>query len=235
MSSPTNQTAVWNYNGDGSTVSFPIYQPIQSVNDVKVTTTTGGVVSAPYTVGVDYNISGIGTNTILVTFLYLVPQVGTTVTIKLNMVLIPNTSIATLTTNSGPVIQGAIDKLSLQDISIAQQISDLSTATAGGGVLSVNGNTGAVVITAASLNAAPINSPALTGVPTAPTATAGTSTTQLATTAFVATSFAPLASPALTGVPLAPTASTGTNTTQLATTAFVQAQNTSTLDRKSVV
>ena len=185
MSSPTNQTAIWNYNGDGITQTFAVGQPIQSVNDVKVTTTTAGVVSAPYTVGVDYNVTGVGTSSINVVFLALVPAVGTTVTITLNMVLIPNTSISTLTTNTGTVIQGAIDKLSLQDISQAQQINSLATAIAGGGVLSVNGNTGAVTITPANINAAPINSPALTGTPTAPTASAGTNTTQIATTAFV--------------------------------------------------
>ena len=221
MSSPTNATSVWNYNGDGVNQSFSVPQPIQSVNDVKVTTTTAGVTTAPYTVGVDYNITGIGTNSINVVFLALVPQVGTTITIKLSVVLVPNTSISTITTNSGTVIQGAIDKLSLQDMSLQQQITDNATATAGGGVLSVNGNTGAVVITAAGINAAPINSPAFTGTPTAPTQTAGDNSTKLATTAFVATSFAPIASPTFTGTPAAPTPSMGDSSTKIATTAFV--------------
>lgn len=52
-------------------------------------------------------------------------------------------------------------------------------------VTSVNGFTGAVVLTYSDVNAAPLASPGLTGVPTAPTATVGTNTTQIATTAFV--------------------------------------------------
>ncbi len=99
-------------------------------------------------------------------------------------------------------------------------------AAVGSSVVSFNGRTGVVTLSAADVTGvggALLASPTFTGVPAAPTATAGTSTTQIATTAFVATSYAPLASPALTGTPTAPTATAGTNTTQVATTAFVTA------------
>jgi hypothetical protein len=57
-----------------------------------------------------------------------------------------------------------------------------------GTVLSFNGRTGAVTLTAADISAAggaPIVSPNFTGVPTAPTPAAGNNSTQIATTAFV--------------------------------------------------
>ena len=55
-------------------------------------------------------------------------------------------------------------------------------------VLTFNGRSGAVTLTAADISAAGgavLASPAFTGIPTAPTATPGTNTTQIATTAFV--------------------------------------------------
>jgi hypothetical protein len=120
-------------------------------------------------------------------------------------------------------------------------------------VVSFNGRTGAVTLTAADITGAGgalLASPAFSGLPTAPTANPGTSTGQLATTAFVQAAIvaattgvaswngrtgavvlnqsdivnaAGWASPSFTGVPLAPTAATATNTTQIATTAFVHA------------
>jgi hypothetical protein len=112
-------------------------------------------------------------------------------------------------------------------------------------VISVNGQTGAVVLTVSNISgAAPLASPALTGVPTAPTATTGTNTTQVATTEFVETAVsgaittanlsqyetvtnaalkAPIASPTFTGIPAVPTASSqSTNTDQIANTNWVQ-------------
>lgn len=62
----------------------------------------------------------------------------------------------------------------------------------GGTVSSVNGQTGAVILTAADIGAAPLASPALTGAPTAPTAPPGTTTTQIATTAFAGAGLAAL-------------------------------------------
>jgi hypothetical protein len=120
-------------------------------------------------------------------------------------------------------------------------------------VVSFNGRTGAITLTAADLTAAGgalLASPAFSGTPNAPTAVPGTSTGQLATTAFVQAAVAASttgvsswntrtgavvlnqsdivnangwASPSFTGVPLAPTATTPTNNTQIATTAFVHA------------
>jgi hypothetical protein len=55
-------------------------------------------------------------------------------------------------------------------------------------VVTFNGRSGAVTLTAADISAAGgalLAGPAFTGVPTAPTATPGTNTTQIATTAFV--------------------------------------------------
>ena len=78
-------------------------------------------------------------------------------------------------------------------------------------VTSVNGRTGAVVVTKADVslnnadNTSDINKPISTATQT------------------VLDLKANLASPALTGTPTAPTATAGTNTTQIATTAFVQA------------
>jgi hypothetical protein len=95
-----------------------------------------------------------------------------------------------------------------------------------GAVTSVNGSTGAVVLsttevaegtnlyhtTARAAAAAPVQS------------VAGRTGAVVLTNADVSGS-APLASPALTGVPTAPTAAASTNTTQLATTAYVKSQN----------
>lgn len=61
----------------------------------------------------------------------------------------------------------------------------LTLGGSAGAVSSVNGKTGAVVLHAATVTAAPLASPAFTGTPSAPTAAVGTNTTQLATTAFV--------------------------------------------------
>lgn len=90
----------------------------------------------------------------------------------------------------------------------------------GNSVTSVNGLTGDVVITAASISAAASNhTHAGTYAPLAHThAIADVTNLQTSLNAK-----APLASPALTGTPTAPTAAANTNTTQLATTAFVQA------------
>jgi hypothetical protein len=62
------------------------------------------------------------------------------------------------------------------------------TAAVAAAVVTFNGRSGAVTLTAADLTAAGgalLASPAFSGIPTAPTATAGTNTNQLATTAFV--------------------------------------------------
>lgn len=94
-----------------------------------------------------------------------------------------------------------------------------------GGVLSLNGRTGAVTLQLSDITGvggAPLASPTFTGSVSAPTPTAGDNSTLVATTAFVAASFAPLASPALTGVPTAPTPANTSNNTNIATTAFVQ-------------
>jgi hypothetical protein len=94
------------------------------------------------------------------------------------------------------------------------------------GVVSFNGRTGLIVLTAADLTGAGgalLASPVFTGTPSGPTPPPGDSSTRLATTAFVNASgpYAPLNSPAFVGTPTAPTPATGNNSTQLATTAFV--------------
>ena len=62
----------------------------------------------------------------------------------------------------------------------------VTSGTISANVLSVNGQTGAVVLAVANISgAAPTASPTFTGTPVAPTATQGDNTTQLATDAFV--------------------------------------------------
>lgn len=61
----------------------------------------------------------------------------------------------------------------------------VALATPSDAVSSVNGSTGAVTITLASLGGAPSASPALSGTPTAPTPSTDTNSTQIATTAYV--------------------------------------------------
>ena len=70
-------------------------------------------------------------------------------------------------------------------------------------VTSVNGLTGAVLLTVANISgAAPLLNAALTGTPTAPTAIAGTSSAQIATTAFVAAAVAAGSLPVATATTL---------------------------------
>lgn len=69
-------------------------------------------------------------------------------------------------------------------------------ATGGAGVTSWNGKEGAVVATAADVEAVGLESPAFTGNPTAPTQAAGNSSTRLASTAFVQTAKAEAATAA---------------------------------------
>lgn len=98
-------------------------------------------------------------------------------------------------------------------------------------VTSVNGRTGAVVLTAADIAAGTFpGDVVITSGSTGTTQTAGNSTTRLATTAFVTTADnlkAPLASPAFTGTPSLPTGTTGVTqsaldgSTKLATTLYV--------------
>jgi hypothetical protein len=95
-------------------------------------------------------------------------------------------------------------------------------------VSSVNGATGAVVISANSLGLATvatsgsytdlINKPV---IPTVPTTTSQLTNNSGFITSSSLSSYAPLASPVFTGAPSASTAPAGANTTQLATTAFV--------------
>lgn len=97
----------------------------------------------------------------------------------------------------------------------------LSSTSAGGSVISVNGHTGSVVLTVTDIpTAAPLASPTFTGTPAAPTAGAvSSSSTQIATVGFVGTNYAPLASPTFTGRVQSPaysftvTALTGTSLT----------------------
>jgi hypothetical protein len=122
------------------------------------------------------------------------------------------------------------------------------------GVVSFNGRTGAVTLTAADvIGTNVLNNTSLTGVPIAPTAATATNTTQLATTAFVqaaiaaaptgvssfntrtgavtltaadisAAGGAPINSPTFTGTPKSTTPVGTSNDTSIATTAFVMAQ-----------
>jgi hypothetical protein len=98
-------------------------------------------------------------------------------------------------------------------------------------VSSVNGATGAVMITASSLGLATVATTgsytSLTNTPTIPTTTSQLTNNSGFVTNASLTTYAPLASPVFTGVPMAPTAAAGTNTTQLATTAFVTSAITS--------
>jgi Pectate lyase superfamily protein len=93
----------------------------------------------------------------------------------------PNTVAGLITQGSGIAITGSGTSSNPYNIA----------STVAGGVSSVFGRTGAVVVQSGDYSvsqvtgAAPLASPALTGVPTAPTATTGTNTTQIATTAFV--------------------------------------------------
>ena len=100
-------------------------------------------------------------------------------------------------------------------------------------VLSVNGQTGAVTISTASIGAVPTNDARLSDART-PTAHAAShadggtdeitvAQSQVTGLAADLAGKAPLASPTLTGVPTAPTAPPGTDSTQVATTAFVMA------------
>ena len=100
-------------------------------------------------------------------------------------------------------------------------------------VLSVNGQTGAVTISTASIGAVPTNDARLSDART-PTAHAAShadggtdeitvAQSQVTGLAADLAGKAPLASPTLTGVPTAPTAPPGTDSTQIATTAFVLA------------
>lgn len=56
-----------------------------------------------------------------------------------------------------------------------------------GAVISVNGQTGVVTITASGIGAAPVNSPTFTGSPAAPTPASNSNSTRIATTSFVQT------------------------------------------------
>jgi hypothetical protein len=92
-------------------------------------------------------------------------------------------------------------------------------------VSSVNGATGAVVVSATSLGLATVATTgsyaSLTNTPTIPTTTSQlTNNSGFITTSSLA-NYALLAAPVFTGAPSAPTAPAGANTTQLATTAFV--------------
>ena len=187
-------TSTWmtqTYAGNASTQTFAYGQPIQSIYDLSVYLTDNtGYKYAPLVSEVDYQVNGVGnsnSSTWNITYplasgVAALPT-GWTLTINLDVPLVTNTNITTITTSSGSTIQGAFDRATLQALSLEQQIQNVSS-TVVSGVSSVNGNTGAVTITAAGLNAAPINSPTLTGTPAAPTASAATNTTQIATTAF---------------------------------------------------
>ncbi len=88
----------------------------------------------------------------------------------------------------------------------------------GGAVVSVNGETGAVVLGAADVGADPAGAGA--------SAVAGhvgqvNPHTQYLTTAAAASTYAPIANPAFTGTPTTPTPSTGATTQQIANAAFV--------------
>ena len=96
------------------------------------------------------------------------------------------TTLATARNIQGVSFNGSAD---VTVVTAGTGISVTGTAVANTGVLSVNGNTGAITgllttATAASTYA-PLASPSLTGVPVAPTAAVDTNTTQLATTAYV--------------------------------------------------
>ena len=240
-------TSTWmtqTYAGNASTTTFAYGQPIQSIYDLSVYLTDNtGYKYAPLVSGVDYQVNGVGnSNSSTWNITYPIASgvaalpTGWTLTINLAVPLVTNTNITTITTSSGPTIQGAFDRGTLQSLSLEQQIQNISS-TVVSGVSSVNGNTGAVTITAAGINAAPINSAALTGTPTAPTATAGTNTTQVATTAFVtgatntavngtATDIAVFSGTNTVGgnSNLTYTQSAGVNTIQLTATSYAQIQ-----------
>ena len=107
----------------------------------------------------------------------------------------------------------------VSDSTIWQQIHNTET------VSSVNGATGAVVVSAQSLGLSTVATSGsyadLTNKPTIPSNTSQlTNGAGFITTANLST-YAPLANPAFTGVPTAPSPIVGSNNTQIATTAFV--------------
>jgi len=98
-------------------------------------------------------------------------------------------NLTVLNSSSGPVVQGAVDRLTLQALTLESQIQELTAPSitaasqAGAAAGTASGTAAAESVLATY---APLASPAFTGTPTAPTATAGTNNTQLATTSFVA-------------------------------------------------
>lgn len=88
----------------------------------------------------------------------------------------------------------------------------------GGAVDSVNGHTGAVVLSAADVGAA-----SAADIAAEATARANADTAEATARANADALLAPLASPVLSGTPTTPTATPGANTLQIANTAFVAA------------
>ncbi len=170
-------TSTWNgatYAGNGSTTSFNYGQPLQSIYDLNVFLTDNNGINYPALIsGVDYQIYGIGGPSSgwnltypLNSALAALPT-GWSITVQLAIPLVTNSNITTINTNSGTAMQLAIDRLTMQDLSQQLQITNNAALVAGGGVLSVNGNIGNVVVTTANTQAA------------------GNNSTLLATTAFM--------------------------------------------------
>jgi hypothetical protein len=136
----------------------------------------GSVVAGPATLTV---VNGVGTPIPLVCTDVISPAFTYTITQPLDSPepVIPGTVYAVSVPHSlGPTV----------DIATLLAASSVNPNLPGGSyVISVNGVSGAITLTPASIGAAPAASPALTGIPTAPTAGNGTDTAQLATTAFV--------------------------------------------------
>jgi len=170
-------TSTWNgatYAGNGSTTSFNYGQPLQSIYDLNVFLTDNNGINYPaLTSGVDYQINGIGGSSSGWNITYPLNgalaalPTGWSITVQLATPLVTNSNITTINTNSGTAIQLAIDRLTMQDLSQQLEITNNAALVAGGGVLSVNGNIGNVVVTTA-------NTPAT-----------GNNSTLIATTAFV--------------------------------------------------
>lgn len=134
---------------------------------------------------------------------------------------------------------------SVNDAAYAYYLAGGGGGGGGGLVDSVNGRTGAVVLTATDVNLdqvnntsdtskvasgpiatalaakAPLASPTFTGTVVVPVASGGTSPAQKTYVDSAVAGLAPLASPIFTGNPTAPTPTAGDNDTSIATTAFV--------------
>ena len=172
MSTPSTWTTSGPLAGNGSNTSFAYGQQLQSVNDLQVYLTdpynniTNLVSGTDYLVNIGSQTSAGGTITYPISGSPL--PASWYITLNLAVPLTNAFNISTLTTSTGPVIQQAVDRGTLQCLTLQQEINEINTTLSTGPVTSVNGQTGTVTISLASLYGAPINSPTFTGTVTIP-------------------------------------------------------------------